>query len=414
VSDLLVTNVGECATLAGGVRRGAAMRDAAIQKDVAIVVVDGLVKEIGPTEKVARKWRGEVDLRINAGGRAVVPGFVDPHTHAVFADDRAHEYDLKLQGLSYGEILARGGGIHYTVERTRKASRAELLKQLLGRLDRALDHGTTTMEIKTGYGLDKDTELRLLEVVGDATERHVMDLVTTFMGAHAIPKDSGGQEAYADFVIDEVLPEAAEGAEFVDVFCEEGVFDVPTSRRILEAGRGLGLSVKVHADELARSGGSRLAAELHATSADHLLHATKEDIAGLVEADVVPVLLPGTAFNLGGGYADARQMIALGAPVALATDLNPNCWLESMPLVMSFACTAMRMTPAEALAACTINAAAALGREAEVGSIEPGKRADFVLLDAPSHAHLPYRLGGNLAWRVVKDGIVVVDRSDRR
>lgn len=411
--DLLVYNLSEVATLAGGVRRGEGMRDLGLVKDAAVVIRDGHVESVGDSETLKRKHRGEMPS-VNAGGRAASPGLVDAHTHAVFAGDRVHEFDLKLSGVSYGEILKAGGGILHTVRATREATRAELLKQLLGRLDRMIDHGTTCAEIKSGYGLDKDTEIRLLETIHAAAERHPMDLVSTFLGAHAVPPEFKTAAEFAEFLVTEVLPDAADRAEFVDVFCEHGAFDVASSRRVLEAGRELGLKLKVHADELAHSGGSRLASEMGALSADHLLHADDADVAALVKSGTIPVLLPATAFSLGAPYAPARRMIDAGAPVAVATDLNPNCWCESLPLAMALACHGMRMTPAEAFAATTINAAAALGRDRERGSLEPGKVGDLVVWDAPTLAHVPYRFGVNLAWKVVKYGEIVVDRSERR
>ncbi len=411
--DLLVYNLGEVATLAGGVRRGEGMRDVGLRSRAAVLVRGGRVEEVGDSDALRKKWLGSVPT-LNAGGRAATPGLVDAHTHAAFAGDRVHEFVLRTQGATYAEILRAGGGILNTVRATREATRAELLKALLARLDRMVEHGTTCAEVKSGYGLDKDTELRLLEVVREAAERHPVDLVPTFLGAHAVPPEFASAAEYARFVADEVLPAAADRAEFVDVFCDEGAFDVASSRRVLEAGRDLGLRVKVHADELAHSGGSRLAAELGAASADHLLHADAKDAEALASSGVAPVLLPATALSLGAPFANARRLIDAGSAVALGTDLNPNCYTESMPFVTSLACLGMRMTPAEAIAAATINAAAAVGRDRDCGSLEPGKAGDLVVWDAPTVAHVPYRMGVNLAWKVVKLGEVVVDRSEKR
>lgn len=410
---LLLHHIGELATLEGGPRRGKAeMNDLGLLKDAAVLIEDGVIEEVGPSDKLLRDAPTGTG-KIHCGGRAVVPGFVDAHTHAVFAGDRVDELDLKLQGASYAEILAQGGGILRTVRLTRAASRAELLKQLLARLSTMMEYGTTTVEVKSGYGLDLATERRLLEVCRDADERHPMDVVTTFLGAHAVPPEFPDAHAYAEHVADAMVPELADLAEFVDVFCEQGVFDPDDSRLVLEAGAQEGMRVKVHADELANSGGSLLAAELGAVSADHLLHAGPKEREALADADVAAVLLPATALSLNAPYANARALIESGALVALGTDCNPNCYTESMPFVMSLACHGMRMTPAEALAASTVNAAAAVGRD-DRGSIEEGMLADLVILDAPSYKHIPYRFGTNPVWRVLKLGEVVVDWSNRR
>lgn len=387
------------------------MNELGLLKDAAVAIVDGVIEEVGDSEAMLREWRQEADVKLNAQGRAVVPGFVDPHTHAVFGGDRAHELEMKLRGLTYQEILKQGGGILYTVERTRAATRAELLKGLFRRLDWMLDHGTTTAEVKTGYGLDLETEARLLAVLEEAGGSHPVDIVPTLMPAHALAPEFPDLGSFADHIVKEIIPRLADAAEFVDVFCEEGVFSVEDSRRILEAGREAGLGLKVHAEELAPSGGARLAAELSATSAEHLLRATAKDRGALLDAGVVPVLLPGTALVLGGEYADARAFVEEGHPVAIATDFNPNCHAPSMPFAMSLACYGMRLTPAEALVAATINAAAAVEREDVAGSIEEGKAGDLVVLDAPSHVHIPYSLGVNPVWKVVKAGDVVVERG---
>ena len=410
---LLLHHIGELVTLEGGPRRGADdMNDLAIRKDAAVLVEDGLIEEVGPSDRLlARAPRDAV--RVHCGGRAVVPGFVDAHTHAVFAGDRVEEFEMKLHGASYADILAAGGGILRTVRLTREATRAQLLKELLGRLGRMLEHGTTTVEVKTGYGLDLETERKLLDVIDMAAERHPIDIVTTFLGAHAVPPEFASAKEYAQHVATVMVPELADRAEFIDVFCEHGVFDVDESRLILEAGAQEGMRVKVHADELARSGGSHLAAELRAVSADHLLHSGADERRALAAADVACVLLPATALSLRAPYADARALVDEGALVALATDCNPNCYTESMPFVMALACLGMRMTPAEALVASTVNAAAALGRD-DRGAIEEGLAGDLVVLDAPTYRHLPYHMGVNPAWKVVKMGEVVVDRSERR
>ena len=411
---LLLHHIGELVTLEGGPRRGVQeMNDLAIKRDMGILIEDGYIEEIGPSDRMLRS-APTTAARIHCGGRSVVPGFVDAHTHAVYAGDRIDEFEQKLQGAAYADILAKGGGILRTVRLTREATRAELLKSLLTRLNSMMEHGTTTAEVKSGYGLDLETERRLLQVIKEADERHPMDLVATFCGAHAVPPEFPDAASFAEHVADVMVPEVADLAEFVDVFCEKGVFDVDSSRRVLEAGSQQGMRVKVHADELARSGGSLLAAELGAVSADHLLHAGPEERDALADADVACVLLPATALSLRAPYADARALIEADALVALATDHNPNCPTESMPFVMSLACHGMRMTPAEALVAATCNAAAAVGRDEDRGSIEEDMLADLVILDAPSYRYIPYRFGMNPVWRVLKMGEVVVDWSGRR
>lgn len=410
---LLLHDIGELVTLEGGPRRGKdEMNDLGIVRDAAVLIEDGIIEEVGKSDRLL-KQAGTGATRIHCGGRAVVPGFIDAHTHAVFGGDRVDEFELKLQGVAYADILAAGGGILHTVRLTREATRAELLKGLLARLSSMMDHGTTTVEVKSGYGLDLATERRLLEVMRSADERHPMDVVSTFLGAHAVPPEFDDAKSYAEHVATEMVPELGDAAEFIDVFCEKGVFSVDESRMILEAGAQQGMRVKVHADELARSGGSMLACELGAVSADHLLHAGPEERAALADHDVACVLLPATALSLNAPYADARSLIDSDALVALATDNNPNCYTESMPFVMALACHGMRMSPAEALVASTVNAAAAVGRD-DRGSIEDGMLADLVILDAPSHRYIPYRFGMNPVWRVVKMGEVVVDRANRR
>jgi len=409
---LLVTNIGELATLRGGPRAGAAMRDIGLEHDRAVYIEDGMITEIGPSRRMDDAIPNDV-ARVNAGGRAVVPGFCDPHTHAVYGGDRVDEFVMKIEGASYEEILHAGGGILHTVRLTRGATRAELLKSLLSRVGLMLEHGTTTAEVKSGYGLDLESERLQLEAIRMADERIPVDLVPTLCAAHALAPEFDDSTAYADHVIAHMTDSLADLAEFVDVWCERGIFSVEDSRRVLEAGVRAGLRAKIHADELALSGGSMLAAEMRAVSADHLLHAGPEQWRALAAADVTAVLLPATAFALKAKYADARGMIESGCRVALATDNNPNCPTPSMPFIIALACYQMNMTPAEALCAATTNAAAALGRD-DRGTIEAGQLGDVVILDAPNHRHLGYRFGMNPVWKVIKMGEVVVDRSERR
>ncbi len=374
--------------------------------DAAVAIEDDRVAAVGPTTTVVRDYPPENAVHeIDATGRAVIPGFVDPHTHAVFAGDRSDEFEAKLRGKTYQEIAAEGGGILRTVRATREASEDELIENLTAHLDAMLAYGTTTAEVKSGYGLDVETERRLLEAIERAGANHPVDVVATFMGAHAVP-DGRDPDDYVDEVVDEQLPTVADQgvARFCDVFCEAGAFTVEQSRRVLEAGIEHGLAPKIHAEEFERLGGAQLAAELGATSADHLLRATDEDVAALVEADVSPVLLPGTAFVLGAEYADARAFLEAGAPVAIATDFNPNCHSRSMAFAVALACVEMRMTPAEALVAATANAANALDIDDGTGTLQPGTPADLVVLDAPSHTYVPYAFGENHVVTTLKGG----------
>ncbi|WP_306059233.1 imidazolonepropionase [Natronococcus wangiae] len=380
-----------------------------IREDAAIAAVDGEVVAVGSSEDVTREYPPEnAETAIDAEGRAVVPGFVDPHTHAVFAGDRSDEFEAKLRGKTYQEILEEGGGILRTVRATREASDERLLANCRGHLETMLAHGTTTVEVKSGYGLDTETELRLLEAVDRADDAQPVDLVATFMGAHAVPEEQDA-EGYVDAVVEDQLPAVADQgiARFCDVFCEEGVFDVEQSRRVLEAGAEYGLRPKVHAEEFTRLGGTQLAADLEAASADHLLFATEDDVDALVDAGVVPVLLPGTAFGLGEEYADARTFLEAGAPVALATDFNPNCHSRSMGFTQTLGAVEMGMTPAEALLAATHDAALALDLEDGTGTLREGASADAVVLEASSYVHVAYRFDTSAVDTVLKAGEVV-------
>jgi imidazolonepropionase len=380
-----------------------------IHENAAIAVVDGRVAAVGPTDEITDEYPPENAIHaVDASGQSVIPGFVDSHTHGLFAGDRSDEFAAKLRGKDYQEILAEGGGILSTVRAVREASDAELLSNLCGHLDTMCAHGTTTVEVKSGYGLDTETECRMLDVIRQADESHPVDVVPTFMGAHAVPEGRDTDE-YVEAVVDEQLPAVAEQgvAEFCDVFCEEDVFSVEQSRRVLEAGIEHGLTPKVHAEEFVRLGGAQLAADLGAASADHLLHATDEDRAALAEAGVTPVLLPGTAFSLGAEYADARAFLDSGATVAVATDFNPNCLSQSMGFAVALACVGMGMTPAEAIAASTHGGARALDRTGESGTLQEGAPADMAILDAPSYVHVPYNFGVNTVGTVLKDGEVV-------
>jgi imidazolonepropionase len=414
--DILIVNASELITLAGGSEKpriGREMRELGVIKGGCVAIKDGRVVAVGRTVDVRKTVRAEIV--INASGKTVMPGFVDPHTHLVFAGSREDEFQMRVEGASYMDILKAGGGILKTVRETRKASVDELLGFGLNTLDVMLRHGTTTVEVKSGYGLTTRDELKILGVIKRLNQLHAVDVVPTFMGAHAVPPEyKTNQEDYVNLVVEEMIPKVAEKglAEFCDVFCENGVFTVEQSRRILEAGKSHGLKPKVHADELSAYGGAELAASVEAISAEHLLFASDAGLKAMAEKGVIAVLLPAAAFSLmSGRYANARKMIDYGLPVALGTDFNPSCWAESQQLVISFACHFMKMTPAEAITAATINAAHAIGRAKEVGSIEVGKKADIIVLNAPNHLFLGYRFSVNLVDKVIKNGRLVVDEE---
>jgi imidazolonepropionase len=409
---LIVRNIGElvCVSQTGRrTKRGPEMADLALQHDAALVIRDGKINWVGPSADLPPlPASAEV---IDAGGKTVLPGFVDSHTHLLFAGARADEFEQRLRGLSYQEIAARGGGINATVRVVRQSSRETLKELARPRLRRLLEVGVTTLEVKSGYGLTVADELKCLEAVADLNAEGPLELVPTFLGAHAIPPEfQGDRGGYLQLLRDAMLPEVArcQLAEFCDVFCETGVFNLEESAAVLTRARDLGLRVKLHADELTPLGGAELAARLGAVSADHLLCITDAGIDALAESDTVATLLPGTAFFLGLPYAPARRLIERGLAVALASDCNPGtCPTENLPLVGAMACTAMRMLPAEVVTALTLNAAAALGRSDNLGSVEVGKQADLIICNVPEYRHLFYHFGVNHAWRVIKRGRVV-------
>ena len=419
--DLLIHNASQVITCAGGIgpRRGAAMRELGVIPGGAVAVRGEQIVAVGSEAELRARYSASDEL--DARGGAVLPGLVDPHTHVVYAGDRVGEFEQRVGGASYQEIMAAGGGIASTARATRAASVAQLVAQTRRRLDQMLRLGTTTAEAKSGYGLELGAELRQLEATANLDLSHAVDLVPTFLGAHAVPPEYAGRaDTYVELVIEEMLPAAARWHAashfaaagtplFADVFCERGAFDVAQSRRVLAAAKALGLPLKAHVDEFSELGGLALALELGAVSVDHLDVTGPEGIALLAASAAVGVVIPTVPFNLGGTqFAPARAMIDAGAAIALTTDINPgSAPCPSLPLAMAIACRYQRLMPAEALVAATLNAAYAVGLGARAGSLEAGKLADLIVLDTPDWRYLAYEFGGNLVRSVVKRGRVV-------
>lgn len=414
--DLLLIHAAELVTISEKGSRpvvGRGLEDLGIIPDGAVAASGGRIVGVGATDDVMRAFPPGPDTQVlDVSGQTVIPGFVDPHTHLVYAGSREHEFGKKLRGIPYLDILAEGGGILSTVRATRAAGEQDLLEQSRRRLRAMIAHGTTTVEAKSGYGLNLDDELKQLRVAETLAAHEPVNIVSTFMAAHALPPEyADHRDGYVRLIADSMIPRVAQQglARFCDVFFEAGVFDERETRAVLQAARQAGMGLKLHADEITDLGGAALAAELGAISADHLLKANDDGLRGMAAAGTVAVLLPGTAFSLMvGEYARARDMIALGVPVALATDCNPGSSpTESMPMVLNLAAFQMRMTPAEALIGATLNAAHALGLASRVGSIEPGKQADFAILEVPNHLHLFYHYGTNPVKTVIHKGRVV-------
>jgi imidazolonepropionase len=384
-----------------------------IVHDGALAIREGRIVAVGTTREVSRVFKA--GYVINAQGKTVLPGFVDPHTHLVFAGSREDEFQMRVEGASSTEISDSGGGILTTVKETRRARVETLVELGLERLDSMLLHGTTTVEAKSGYGLTTSDELKILEATKRLNQLHSVNVVSTLMGAKAVPPEfSGNPDEYVDLVVGEMIPKvAARGlAEFCDVSCEKGVFSLEQAKRILVKGKGCGLKPKVHADQTGKLGGAEVAADVNAVSAEHLVFSSLQGVKALAAKGVVAVLLPAVAFSMmTGKYADARLMIESGVPVALGTGFDAGCWVENQQLVVAMACHFMRMTPAEAITAATVNAAYAVNRAAEVGTLEVGKRADVLVLGVPNHKFLGYRFGVNLVDKVIKNGRLAVDRE---
>jgi imidazolonepropionase len=419
--DLLITHAAQLCIMpahSGGPQRGARLGDLGLMEDGALAIRDGRIVAVGASaELLAQFAGGGVSREIDARGRVVIPGFIDPHTHVVWAGDRASEFELRVAGKTYMEIMAAGGGIMSTVRATRAASLDELAAQTKPRLARMLAHGTTTAEVKTGYGLETAAEIKMLDAIRRLQAEQPVELVPTFLGAHAVPVEYRNRpDAYVDSLVDEMLPHLKsqisnlKGPVFCDVFCEDGAFTLEQTRRILMRAKALGFGLKIHVDEFKPLGGSRLGVELGATSVDHFVDTPPDEVKAVAESDVIAVSLPGTPFGLGHSeYSPARLLLEHGGALALATDCNPGtCWCESMQFIVALACRYLRLTPAQALAAATINAAFAVGRGDIMGSLEVDKQADVVILDVPDYRHVGYRFGTNLVYTVIKRGQMVV------
>ncbi|MDR1200999.1 MAG: imidazolonepropionase [Tannerellaceae bacterium] len=406
---LLIRNASQVVTCSGfAAKKGKAMSDIGIINDGAVATLNGLITHVGTTKDVLSCINEEEYTVIDATGKALLPGFVDSHTHFVFGGYREEEFSWRLRGDSYMSIMERGGGIVNTMKATRESSYDDLWERGYGHLVKMMEMGVTTVEGKSGYGLDLETELMQLRVMKDIDEKHPVDIVSTFLGAHAIPPEYKGRaDEYINYVIETVLPAVAKEklAGFCDVFCEKDVFSVKQSERLLRVAQELGMKLKLHADEIVTFGGAELAVELNAISADHLLQVSDEGIRQLADSNTVATLLPLTAFSLRESYARGRKMIDAGCAVALATDLNPgSCFSCSIPLLIALACIYMELTPEEAVTALTINGAAAVGRTDTIGSIDVGKKADMILLRYPSYKFLPYHIGMNIVEATIKNG----------
>ncbi len=415
--NIIIKNASEIVTCSGFKAKSGKeeMNNLHIIENASIVIENGIIKAVGNTDEVLNNIDEKDYEIIDASNKTILPGFVDSHTHLVFGGYRAEEYSWRLAGTDYMEIMNRGGGIVSSVTQTKEASREELIKSGKKRLDSMMSFGVTTVEGKSGYGLDYDTEIKQLEAIKELNENHPLDIVPTFLGAHAVPKEYKGREdEFMDFIIEKVLPDVVEKglAEYCDVFCEKNVFSVEQSRKLLNKAKEMGMKLKIHADEIVQLGGAELAAEVGATSADHLLQASDKGIADLAKAGVIATLLPGTAFSLKEDYARARYMIDNGCAVALATDFNPgSCFTESIPLIIALSTLYMNMTPEETITALTINGAAAVDRANEIGSIDVGKKGDIVIHEFPSYKFLAYHIGVSTVEKVIKSGNLVYDKN---
>jgi imidazolonepropionase len=414
--SLLLTGIRQLVTMRGPVpRRGASLADPGVVRNGAVLVRDGRIEAAGPRPRIERMAEARKARKIDLGGRVMLPGLVDSHTHLVFAASRVEEYELRLGGASYEEIARAGGGIRSSVRKLRETRAATLERAALDRLRQFAAHGTTTVEAKSGYGLDLASELKILRVQRAVGRKQPLGIVSTFLGAHVVPPEFARRRAaYLDLVEQKMLPAVArEGlAEFCDVFCDRGAFTVEETREILTLGRACGLEPRLHADQLERTGAARLAVELAAASADHLDRVTRRDVELLANSHVVCTLLPGASLHLGVGYAPGRELVDAGAIVALATDFNPGTSPTlSLPMAMTLACDGMRLRPAEAVAAATVNAAYSLRRHDRVGTIEAGKLADLAVFDVADYREIPYYFGVHLNWLTIARGEIVYARD---
>jgi imidazolonepropionase len=378
-------------------------------QDGAVVTVDGKIMEIGTRAEILDVWGGD---RLDLGETSVIPGLVDPHCHPLWAGDRTHEFALRAKGATYEEIHAAGGGIAHTVQSTRSASTEELKSRMAAVVELMASHGTTTLEAKSGYGLSLEEELRQLDVISQVNKKTPIDIVSTCLGAHALPPEfEGDRNGFLEMLTKELLPAVKQRnlARYVDVFCERGAFSCQESEMVLQAAKELGFGLKIHAEEFTNMGGSRMAGTLGATSCDHLQHIHEDDLPALKKGGTIPTVIPGTSFFLDlDVYAPARKLWDWGLPVALGTDFNAgSCLLPSMQMAMSLAVLKMKMTPEEALTAATLNAAHAIGMGDKIGSLEPGKQADLLVLNSPDWRDVIYRFGGNAVRAVVKKGVVL-------
>jgi imidazolonepropionase len=415
-NSLLITGASQLLTLRGtGPRRGDSLSNLGLIQDGAVLVRDGVTAAVGTRAQVEALPEARAAEKLDLGGRVALPGFVDSHTHLIHAASRAEEYELKIQGASYEEIARKGGGILNSVKKLRAATSEALKARALAALKQFAAYGTTTIEAKSGYGLDVASELKILRLHKELQAEQPLEIVSTFLGAHVVPAEyrgkAGGAERYIKLMEENLLPGIGEGrlAEFCDVFCDRGAFSVKQAKRVLQAGRQWGLEPRIHAEQLSRSGATQLAILLRAASCDHLEQVNKSDMRALGKSETVATLLPGCDFHLGlKKYAPARALIDAGAILSLATDYNPGTSPTlSMPMILSLACAQLRMTPAEAIAAATINAAYALRREKRIGSLEVGKQADIAVFEVADYREIPYYFGMNHCWMTLKRGRVI-------
>ena len=411
MKKLIIKNASELVTCRGKApKKGADMSDIGIIYNGSVVIEDGIIVDVDEASNISSRYDESEYEVIDASEKAVLPGFIDSHTHLIFGGYRADEFSWRLRGDTYMSIMERGGGITSSVRATRSTVLEEFVETGRKRLDKMMAFGVTTVEGKSGYGLDEETEIRQLEAMRILNESHPVDIAATFLGPHSVlPEWKGKEDEFIDYMI-EVMKKVRERnlAEFADIFCEKNVFSIEQSRRFLKSAKEMGLKLKIHADEIVRLGGAELAAELGAVSADHLLQASDKGIRMMAENNVVATLLPATAFCLKEDYARVRDIIDSGCAVALATDFNPgSCFTNSIPLVIALAAIQMRMSVEEIITALTINAASALSRQDSIGSIEAGKKADIIILEFPSIHFLPYHAGVNIVETVIKNGVVV-------